>query len=217
VELAVPALFSVSGTVAIDGTPPNPMPRLFVGLHTAADQGGSPANVKSDGSFQMEGISPGAYSIFLPQSQMYAKSMLYGSQDVTGGVIPSLQPGVALTITMGTDPGEVDGTVQPGAVEPGAPVSMVAVPQGAYAARQDMERFASTPAGSNFTLPFLPPGDYKIFALETDDFSDVRNRDLLKLLEGAAALVTVHANEHVQTSVTAIGMGEVQQAKGKLK
>jgi hypothetical protein len=217
VELPVPVSFSVSGTLVIDGTPPNPMPQIFVGLRTAADRGVSQITIKSDGAFQIDSMYPGAYSVFLPQGPLYAKSILYGSQDVTNGVIPSLQPGIALTITMGIDPGEVDGTVQPGAVEPGVPVNMVAVPEGAYAARQDMERSSSSPAGANFTLPNLPPGDYKIFALETDDYSDLRNRDLLKLLDGKASSVTVHANEHVQVSVTAISTGELEQAKGKLK
>jgi hypothetical protein len=217
VELPVPASFTVSGTLVIDGTPPNPMPQLFVGLRTAADRGVAQVTIKSDGAFQIDGMYPGAYSLILPQGALYAKSILYGSQDVTGGVIPGLQQGVALTITMGTDPGEVDGTVQPGAVEAGVPVSMVAVPEGAYAARQDMERYASVAAGANFSMANLPPGDYKIFALETDDFSDLRNRDLLKLLEGKASPVSVHAGGHEQVSVTAISVGEVEQAKGKLK
>jgi hypothetical protein len=217
VELPVPTSFSVSGTLVIDGTPPNPMPQLFVGLRTTPNQGVSQVTIKSDGAFQIDGMYPGAYSLMLPQGPLYAKSILYGSQDVTGGVIPSLQPGIDLTITMGTDPGEVDGTVQAGTVEAGAPVNMVAVPEGAYAARQDMERFGSSPAGANFSMANLPPGDYKLFALESDDFGDLRNRDLLKLLEGKASPVTVHAGGHEQVSVTAISIGEVDEAKGKLK
>jgi hypothetical protein len=217
VELPVPVSFSVSGTLVIDGTPPNPMPQLFVGLRTVPDRGVSQVATKSDGGFQIDGMYPGAYSITLPQGPLYAKSILYGSQDVTNGVIPSLQAGIPLTVTMGTDPGEVDGTVQPGTVEAGVPVTIVAVPEGAYAARQDMERFASSPAGASFSIPSLPPGDYKVFALETDDYSDLRNSDLLKLLEGKASPATVHATEHVQVSVTAISIGEVEQAKGKLK
>jgi hypothetical protein len=217
VELPVPTAFSVNGTLVIDGTPPNPMPQLFVGLRTAADRGVAQVTIKSDGAFQIDGVYPGAYSLILPQGPLYAKSVLYGSQDVTGGLIPGLQPGIKLSITMGTDPGEVDGTVQPGAVEAGVPVNMMAVPEGAYAARQDMERQSSGPAGANFSMPNLPPGDYKIFAMETDDYSDLRNRDLLKLLEGKAAAVTVHAGGHDQVSVTAISIGEVDEAKGKLK
>ncbi len=56
-------------------------------------------------------------------------------------MIPSLQSGIALTITMGTDPGEVDGTVQAGSVEAGVPVNIVTVLEGRIRAGwQDMER-----------------------------------------------------------------------------
>jgi hypothetical protein len=93
----------------------------------------------------------------------------------------------------------------------------MAIPQGAYAARQDLERSSWSSAGGNFSLLNLAPGEYKIFALETDDFSDLRNRDLLKLLEGKASPVSVHAGGHEQVGVTAIPISEVEQAKGKLK
>ena len=43
------------------------------------------------------------------------------------------------------------------------------------------------------------------------------NRDLMKLLEGKAASVTVHAAGHEQVSVTAISIGEIEQAREKLK
>ncbi len=173
--------------------------------------------MKSDGSFQLDGLYAGAYSFMLPQGALYAKSILYGSQDVSNGVIPSLQPGAALTIVMGTDPGEIDGTVQPGSVEAGAPVLVAALPEDAYAARTDMQRLAPIAAGGNFALTNVPPGNYKVFALETDDFSEILNRDLMKLLEGKATSVTVHASGHEQVSVTAIPGSEVEEARGKVK
>src|ERR1700722_8250632 len=118
---------------------------------------------------------------------------------------------------MGTDAGEIDGTVQPGSVESGAPVLVVALPDDAYAARQDMQRLTPSPAGATFALANMPPGNYKVFAIETDDFSEVLNRDLMKLLDGRATPVTVHAALHEQISVTAIPMSEVVQARGKVK
>jgi hypothetical protein len=217
VELTVPASFTVSGTVIIDGTPPAAMPQINIGLYAAGVPGARPGVMKSDGTFQIEGLYPGAYSLHLPQGPLYAKSILYGSQDVTNGVIPSLQPGNVFAITMGTDAGEIDGTVQPGSVESGAPVLVVALPEDAYAARQDMQRLAAASAGATFALANVPPGNYKVFAIETDDFSEVLDRDLMKLLEGRATPVTVHAALHEQISVTAIPMSEVVQARGKVK
>jgi hypothetical protein len=174
--------------------------------------------MKSDGSFQIQGIYPGAYSFFMPQlGQLYVKSIFYGSQDVTNGIIPSVQPGAALNVTLGTDPGEIDGTVQPGNLEAGTPVLIAALPDDAFAARQDMQRLAPASAGSAYTLSNVPPGIYKVFAMQTQDFGEIENRDLMKLLEGNATSVTVHAGGHEQVSVTAISSGEVEQAMGKLK
>lgn len=218
IEFTVPTSFTVSGTVTIDGTPPSPMPQINIGLYNTEARGTRQGLMKSDGTFQIEGLYPGAYTFFLPQYPMlYAKSILYGSQDVTNGVIPSLQPGVALNITLGTDPGGFRGAVQPGSVETGAPVLVVAIPEDAYAARLDMQSQVPTSAGGNFGFPAVPPGIYKVFAIETSDFSDAQNRDLLKLLEGSATSVTVSPNVQQQVSVTAISASVVEQARGKLK
>jgi Carboxypeptidase regulatory-like domain len=218
IELTAAPSFNISGAVTIDGTPPTPMPQINVGLLSISSQGAVRSLVKSDGSFQLENIYPGAYSLLMPQQGLlYIKSILYGSQDVTSGLIPSLQPGTLLNITMGTDPGEIDGTVQPGNVESGMPVLVAAIPEAAYAARQDMQRLTSTAAGGSLTLSNMAPGNYKVFALQTEDFSDIYNRELMKLLEGNAASVTVHAAGHEQISVTAISLSEVEQARGKLK
>jgi len=219
IEFTVPPSFTVSGTVTIDGTPPSPMPQINIGLNNIEARGSRQGSmVKSDGAFQIDYLYPGAYSIALPQSPyLYAKSILYGSQDVSNGVIPSLQPGVALNTTLGTDPGGFGGAVQPGSLETGAPVLIVAIPEDAYAARQDMQRLVPTSAGGNFAVPALPSGNYKVFAIETSDFSDAQNRDLLKLLEGSATSVTVSPNAQEKVSVTAISASVVEQARGKLK
>lgn len=218
IELAAAASFTVNGTVTIDGTPPSPMPRINVALISDTSQISVQGVMKSDGSFQIEGAYPGAYSFLMPQmGQLYVKSILYGGQDVTNGVIASLQPGTALAVTLGADPGEIDGTLQLGNVESGMPTMIAAIPEDAYAARQDMRRLTSGPAGGTFTIPNLPPGNYKIFALQTEDFGDSNNRDLLKLLEAKATSVTVHAAGHEQVSVTAISSSELEQAMGKLK
>jgi hypothetical protein len=217
IEFAVPPAFTLNGTVTIDGTPPTPMPQINIGLYNIEARGSRQGNVaKSDGSFQIDSLYPGSYTMSLPQGQLYAKSILYGSQDVTNGVIPSLQPDIKLTITLGTDPGEIDGTVQPGSVESGAPVLVAAIPEDAYAARTDMQKLAPSAAGTNYSLANVPPGNYKVFALETSDFGDVMNRDLMKLLDGNATAVTVTASGHQQVSVTAIPAGVVEQAKRKL-
>lgn len=218
VEVTVPPSFTVSGAVTIDGAPPSPMPQIDIELHSNTTQESAHGVMKSDGSFQLEGLYPGAYSLIVQQQgKLYVKSVLYGSVDVTNGLIPSAQAGTALHITMGTDPGEINGTVQPGNVESGMPVFITAFPEDAYATRQDMQRFIPSAAGGSFVLSNVPPGNYKVFAMQADDPGDMYNRDLMKLLEGSATSVTLRAGGREQVSVTAISSNEVGRAKGKLK
>jgi hypothetical protein len=210
--------FTVSGALTIEGTPPVLPPQLNIGLISVSAQESAQGAVKSDGSFQIENIYPGAYSIQAPQApSLYVKSILYGSQDVTNGLIPAVQPGAALIITMGADPGEIDITVQPGNADAGVPVLIGVFPEDAYAARLDMQRLAPSSAGGALTLANIAPGIYKVFALQSEDFGDLYNLDLRKLLEAKATAVTVHASGREQVSVTAISSDELAQARGKLK
>jgi Carboxypeptidase regulatory-like domain len=217
VTLNPPASFSVKGMVTIDGTPPANMPTLGISLRSSDGNQQQHVQVTAGAAFQIDYIFPGKYTVVVPSvQQVYVKSILYGSQDVSSGVIPDAQPGGSLAITLGTDPGEIDGTVQAGSVESGTPVLVLAIPDDAHAQRNDLMRITNSSAEGTFTLQGLAPGDYKVFALATQDYEDYQNRELLKLLEGNAAAVTVHANGHEQASLTPIPTSEINRAKEKL-
>ncbi len=217
VVLTPPEPISVSGTVVIEGTAPAHMPNLGISLRTPDGNQQMHAQVKSDMTFTIDNVFPGKHTIVLPGgNQMYVKSILYGSQDVSSGVIPDIQPGASLTITMASDMGEIDGTVQVGTLESGTPLMLVAAPDDAHAARSDMFRIITGSAEGTFVLPGLAPGDYKVFALEGQDYQDTQNRDLLKLLESKASAVTVHAGGHEQVSLTPVSAAEMARAKERL-
>jgi hypothetical protein len=216
VTLNPPASFSVKGMVTIDGTPPANMPTLGISLRSSDGNQQQHAQVTAGAAFQIDYIFPGKYTVGVPSlQQVYVKSILYGSQDVSGGVIPDVEPGGLLAITMGTDPGEIDGTVQAGSLEPGTPVLVVATPDDAHAQRNDLMRITNSSAEGTFTFQGLAPGDYKVFALATQDYEDGQNRELLKLLDGKAAAVTVHAGGHEQASVLPAPASEIERAKEK--
>ncbi len=218
VALNPPASFSVKGMITIDGTPPANMPTLGVALRTSDGYQERNTQATAGTAFQIDYVFPGKHTIVLPSMpQIYVKSVLYGSQDVSSGVIPDVEPGGSLAITVGTDPGEIDGTVQAGSLEPGTPVLVVAIPDDAHAQRTDLMRVTNGPAEGTFTLQGLAPGDYKVFALATQDYEDIHNRELLKLLDGNAAAVTVHASGHEQASVLPAPASEIERVKEKLQ
>ncbi len=216
--LTPPSPFSVKGSITFDGTPPDHLAYLSVGLQTE-DNAQRTAQVADDLTFQIDYVFPGRHSVVTPTAAplLYVKSIVYGGEDVSSGLIPNMETGVPLSIVMGTDPGEVDGTLQAGSLEPGSPVQVVVIPDDAHAARTDLARYASSFAGGTYRIQGLAPGDYKVFALSGPDFEDTRDRDLLKLLEGQAANVTVHPSGHEQAPVTPIAASDIERAKGKLK
>lgn len=217
VTLTPPAAFSLKGNIVIDGTPPQHMLNIGIGLRSSDGNQQIRALVASDLTFQIDNLFPGNHTIVLPgANQLYAKSILYEGQDVSSGVIPDVEPGASLSIVMGTDPGEIDGTVQLGSLEPGTPVLIATIPDDAHAARNDLFRITSSAAEGAFSLRGLAPGDYKLLALQGQNFEDVQNRDLLKLLEDKATAVTVHAAGHEQASLTPVSAGEIGHAKEKL-
>jgi hypothetical protein len=218
IVLNPPASFNVKGTIMVDGTPPTRMPTFGVSLRSADGDQQQHAQVTGGTAFQVDNIFPGKHTIVLPSlPQTYVKSILYGGQDVSSGVIPDVEPGGALTITLGTDPGEIDGTVQLGALESGTPVLIVAIPGDAYEQRQDLVRVTNSSAEGAFTMQGLAPGEYKVFAFASQDYQDSQDRELLKLLEGKATAVTVHAGAHEQASVVPAPASDVGRAKEKLQ
>jgi hypothetical protein len=218
IVLNPPASFSLKGTVVIEGTPPANMPTLGISLRSSDGNQQQHAQVTGGTAFQIDNVFPGKYTVVLPPlQQTYVKSIVYGSQDVSSGVIPDLEPGAALAITLGTDPGEIDGTVQVGTLESGTPVLVVAIPDDAYAHRQDLLRITNSSAEGAFTMQGFAPGEYKVFALASQDYQDIQDRDLLKLLEGKATAVTVRAGGHEQASVVPVPASEVGRAKEKLQ
>jgi hypothetical protein len=218
VTLNPPASFSVKGTVTIEGMPPANMPTVGISLRSADGNQQQHAQVAAGSAFQIDYIFPGKHTVILPSMPMfYIKSILYGSQDVSSGLIPDVEPGGLLAITVGTDPGEIDGTVQLGTVESGTPVLVVAVPDDAHADRRDLMRVTNSSAEGTFKLQGFAPGDYKVLALATQDYEDGQNRDLLRLLDGKATTVTVHAGGHEQASVVPILTSEIARAKEKLQ
>ena len=76
--------FTVSGVVTFDGTPPSPMPPIDIALVSSGSFGSGRSRVKSDGSFQITGVSPGALTLSMPRSgPLYLKTAWYGNLDVT--------------------------------------------------------------------------------------------------------------------------------------
>ena len=210
--------FNIKGSVVFEGAPPSDNLHLGISLSSPDGFQQAQANLSADLTFNLDNIFPGRYFLQLPEwTQWYVKSIVYGGQDVSSGVIADAEPGAALTIFMGSDPGEIDGAVQSETLTAFSPVTIAVLPDEAHIERSDLYRIISVGKGGRFSIHGLAPGDYRVFALEGQMYNEAHNPALLKLLESRASVVTVHANGHEQVSLTPIAAGEVERAEEKLQ
>jgi protocatechuate 3,4-dioxygenase beta subunit len=219
VVLSVSAGIEVQGSITIDGTPPANLPRVFVRLESVDGMMGSQnPEMKPDSTFTIANVFPGPYNVVVQgvSQQMYVKSLQYGNQDVSNGKIQVGEAGSALGVTLGTDPGQVSGTVQASSGGPAARFTGIVAAAGGNEDRRDLQRIFGGQDGS-FRAAGLAPGDYKVFIFEGDNFQDLQNTDLRHLLEDKAASVTVHAGGNETVQVRAISVDAVTEAKGRLQ
>jgi hypothetical protein len=217
-SLTVPEKIGVKGTVAIEGTPPPNLPRLAVILQSTEGFQQQRVQVGADNTFELPAVFPGKHTISVQSgNRLYAKSITYGSRDVTNGVIPDLQSGAALSIVLGVDVAEIDGTVQANGLASGTPVMLATIPDDAHGARNDMYRLTQSSVDGSFRLANLTPGDYRIVAVEGQNFEDMQNRDLLRLLASGATVVTAHPGGHEQTALAPVSVTELARVKEKLQ
>jgi hypothetical protein len=216
VEFRIPPRFTIRGSVTVEGAPLAQAPATKIFLLAPGNRGAVESNTGNDGILELPDVAPGAYRLVgLPRAGAYVKSIWYGTQDVSDGLIPMAQEGVPLRLILGSDPGQIAATAATASGASGAPLRWVLMPQGALAERRYLRQMTG-PTGIACRFQGLTPGDYKLFAIEAADGDDIADPDLMKLLDANAVVVTVHAGGHESVTVTAISAGELERAKEKL-
>ena len=150
-----------------------------------------------NGAFAFKGVVPGRWNVGvnnLPPGS-YVKSIRFGDQEVTGGVLDIAQDAAGpLKIVISAKAATIEGNVT-GAE---APCLIVALPQNATAALP-IQPSTGTDAQGHFILTGLAPGSYRLFAL--DPSIGYPDPDLLKKLESRGETVTVSEGEKGSTQL----------------
>ena len=207
--------FDLNGSVAIDGTPPASLPRINFIIRNSEKNASAQVVVNADMTLTVKNVHQLPYLLQMqPLQNLYVKSIRLGSQDISDGTMTPIQ-GAPLLITLGTDPGELDVTVQsPNSSTAGV---WVVVYSARYPNRMDLTRYLPAQSAGAAQITGLAPGDYKALAIETTDPSDARNPDLRAALEQRAASATVAAGQHQTLQVTAVSADDVEAARAKMK
>ena len=211
---------SISGHFSVEGPASAPMYRQvnLQPVDTFFQQ--FSAAVQQDGTFTMENVRPGSYlmQIFLGAPGAYVKSIRFGDADVSGGSLALTQGSTGtLNIVLGTDGGQVQGTIQTASGAPAATGIVSLVPAADLPGRRDLVKHAGTDGQGNFKFQDVAPGEYKVFAWEegTPDVIDVP--EFRKALESRAASVAVQPGGRETVQVQVIPVADVEAEKNKLQ
>ncbi len=161
-------------------------------------EAGSPdwaSRVAADGTFRLEKVPPGKYWLGLADDKAYVKSMRLGSTAIEGAVLDlsngSNETDLSLLVSAAT--GSISGTVQDD--KGSAAGTVVVLVEGGPKETGFDYRQATAGNDGTYTIPNLPPGSYKLVAVQESDPA-IRNDDVLGY-ENLLETVEVGAGEKV--------------------
>ena len=165
-----------------------------------------PRPMAPDGMFSLDNVPPGEYrlTVSFPRPELYVREALLNSVDVLHEpmVISNTAPGT-LEIVVGSNAGQIDGTVLNEQSQPVAGIQVVVIPD-RFRDRFDGYRTAVTDPKGHFIIRGIPPGDYKIFAWEAIEEYAYFDPDFLKAFEQQGEPVTVSESSQNTVDVNII-------------
>jgi protocatechuate 3,4-dioxygenase beta subunit len=157
-------------------TPPKPPPLTLV-LREISGRSGSSAQVGADGSFKLEGVTPGRYRVSLSWNSGYIKSMRLGQVSIDGSLLDLSggSYGAALSVLVSSATGEISGVVSDDK-GPAAQVPVAAVAADSQALM--LPTMAMTGDDGSYKLAALAPGKYKLLATEDNVWARAQDDDM---------------------------------------
>jgi protocatechuate 3,4-dioxygenase beta subunit len=211
--------FSLRGVVLLEEGSPDRMRAARVVLEPGAGiAAGGAATIDADGTFTVPNLAPATYRVHVDRVPgLYLKSVRLGDLDASSDFHIDATPGAGpLTIVLRGDSGQLAGVASPAPTF--LPLRITVAPDGALAERLDLlHTFEPSEPGGAFHIAGLAPGDYKIFAWQTDDEALVEYPEFRKLLESKAASLTVTPHGQANSELRAITAAEIQEARGRLR
>jgi len=202
VPLSSPAV--IHGVLNIDGKPPTqPLTVSIAGVDGPQNlYGFQQSKVESDGSFIIPRAIPGPSHVNAAPQGTYLTSVLLNGTEVgdTPFTLPIGPSTLQISFTAGT--GQVRANVRPNAQGFTAKF-VVIVPEPNTPGVTWRYRQLGTPGNGVFFVSQLPPGTYRLYAMEQAD-QDTFDPDTLKQYESQSVKVSVTGSEPVLTTPTTI-------------
>jgi 5-hydroxyisourate hydrolase-like protein (transthyretin family) len=208
VVVTLGASLTLSGTVRVEGQPKTELGTVRVGLMPVEGVSFNPlsAEVKPDGTFQIEGVLQDKYTVNVAagQGDVYLKAMRVGGRE-TGDPeldLSNAEGHVAVELVLSTRVAVLEGTVMDGD-KPAPGTFAVLTPEPFREGRSYLVRGTTSDQNGRFELRGLRPGEYRLYAFEDADLAYARDPEALKPFEQKALKVTLKEGERreVQLSV----------------
>jgi hypothetical protein len=167
-----------------------------------------PAAVRPDRGFSLNAVPAGTYALSVSglPGDVYIKGSRYGqtfvadgSVELVGGAAPQ-----SLQVLLGSDGGQIVGSVLNSSGQPRSGAQLVLVPNGDRRGRPEQYKLAKSDETGAFTIRAVPPGDYKIFAWEVLEPYAYLNADFMRIYEELGQPVHVDSNARIPTQVRMI-------------
>jgi hypothetical protein len=212
--------FSIAGVMQVDGQA-GPPPAIRPYLVPVGNNLNLGTTAGENGAFTLQGAAPGAYRFGASASGsgldpgIYVKSVHYGEQDVTEGLVAVVAADAALTVILGADGGQLTGVAQADDGQPAANVPVTIAPADRFANREDLLKTARTDSTGSFSVAGLAPGEYKVYAWGDPDVPMAEDAVFRSEFSGRAAEVTIGANGQASVQVKLISADEIRKVKEK--
>jgi hypothetical protein len=137
-----------------------------------------------------------------PQGPWYVQSAGHGQTDLLReDLVVAHGDASPIEIVLRDDGGSITGSVVSGSTA--APAMVLAVPEG-----KSTLSYLPTPSERSFTLNYLAPADYLLFAFDSTEGLEFRSRDALEPYASRATRVTVNSKGTATVTLTLIKRGE---------
>src|SRR5215831_8753228 len=159
----------LTGKIAVEGNPEFDASKIGISLDGAFSGPHREVGptITKDGKVTIPGVLPGRYQVSLSRTQqLYIKSIQWGTTDITDSqldLLAGVPPRTELSVVLGSDAGELSGSITNEKSEPADAAVVTLVPTGSHRPRSYFKT-VTVDASGHFTIRGIAPGSYKLYA-----------------------------------------------------
>jgi len=172
------------------------------------------AAVKRDGSFEtLQPALAGSYHVYLSRAGRvppgyFVKSAHLGGKDFTDSGFSVSGGNVTLDVELSANSATLDGAILDAQSNPVPDVAVICIPNSERRLRFDFYRKVRTDVRGHFRLEGITPGEYQLFAVDTDvDEDDLKDPEFVRPPDWTAQTIALKESDHkkIELKLSAAG------------